>query len=145
MRAEKELFSEFLRKNGIRYSQQRQHILETFLKSEKHLTVAELYELVRKKYANVGYATIYRALKIICDSGFAREVDFGTGVARFEHAYGHEHHDHLVCTSCGKFIEAVDPEIEKLQERMARKHGFLARRHTLQIFGICSKCNRKRS
>ncbi len=140
MEAPKAVFGQYLRDKGVRRSDQREHILNVFLKTEKHLTMADLYGIVRKKYPKIGYATVYRAMKVICDAGLASEVDFGDGVARFEHKYGHEHHDHLVCLECGTFIEAVEPKIEKLQEDMARKHKFTAMSHKLQIFGTCRRC-----
>jgi Fur family ferric uptake transcriptional regulator len=65
----------------------------------------------------------------------------GDGTARFEHKYGHEHHDHLVCVVCGKFIEVADPQIEMLQNQLARKHGFIPKRHKLDIFGKCAECS----
>ena len=140
MKAPKAVFSQYLSDKGIRHSRQREHVLDVFLKTEKHLSAADLYSLVRKKYPSIGYATVYRAMKVVCDAGLAIEVDFGDGVARFEHKYGHEHHDHLVCLKCGRFIEAVEPKIEKLQEALARKHKFTATSHKMQIFGTCNRC-----
>ncbi len=106
--------------------------------------MADLYSLVRKKYPKNGYATVYRAMKVICDAGLAGEAGLGDGTARFEHKYGHGHHDHLICLECGRFIEAVEPKIEKLQENLARKHRFTAMSHKLQIFGFCKQCNGKK-
>jgi Fur family ferric uptake transcriptional regulator len=64
-------------------------------------------------------------------------------VTRYEHEYGHEHHDHLICERCRRSIEVVDPRIEELQEKLARDHGFVMTRHKLDMFGICSKCMAK--
>ena len=133
----------YVRDKGIRQSEQRAKVLDVFLKTERHLSVAEIYELVRKKYSTIGYATVYRAMKVICEAGLAREVDFGDGASRYEHKYGHEHHDHMICLKCGKFIEVMSPAIEKLQEKMAQGHGFTPVRHKMQIFGICKKCKVK--
>ena len=144
MKSPKAVFVQYLKDKGVRASSQRDHVLDVFLKTERHLTMADLYGTVRKKYPKIGYATVYRAMKVICDAGMAREVDFGDGMARFEHKYGHEHHDHLVCLKCGRFIEAVEPRIEKLQEGLARKHRFTAMSHKLQIFGFCEQCNEKK-
>ena len=77
----------------------------------------------------VGYTTVYRTLKLIQKSGLGREVDFGDRVSRPEHEYGHPHHDHMVCLKCGKLLEVYEPEIEALQEK-------LAKRKTLLRFGI---------
>jgi Fur family ferric uptake transcriptional regulator len=135
-----DVFNNYLKENNIRNSEQRNNVLEVFLNTEKHLTVAELYNLVNKKYPEIGYATIYRAMKVICDSGIADELDFGDGVKRFEHKYGHDHHDHLICVECGKYIEVCNPQIEKLQDEMGKKHGFKIYRHKLNIYGVCKEC-----
>ncbi|MDP1852873.1 MAG: transcriptional repressor [Candidatus Omnitrophota bacterium] len=136
------VFTQYLKANGIRQSTQRDSILEVFLGTEKHLSAIELYNLVRRRHPNIGYATVYRAVKVICNAGLAEEVDFGDGVARFEHKYGHEHHDHLICTKCGKFIEVRQPNIEKLQEDLAKEYRFIPTRHKFQIFGICKNCKK---
>jgi len=82
-------------------------------------------------------------MRVICDAALARGTDFGDGVRRFEHKYRHQHHDHLVCLKCGRVIEVISPEIENLQERLARRHDFTAIRHRMQIFGTCRDCKRK--
>ncbi len=147
MKSPKDVFSQYLKNKGIRQSEQREHILGVFLRIERHLTTAELYGIVRKKYPNIGYATVYRAMRTICKAGLAEKIDFGDGATRYEHKYGHEHHDHLICLKCGRFIEAMKPEVEKLQEKMAKEHSFTPIRHKMQIFGICKRCkanNKKR-
>lgn len=137
----KTVFKQYLKKNGMLQSQQREQILDIFLKTEKHLTIDELYTLVKKKYPKIGLATVYRAIKVICDAGLAREADFADGVKRFEHKYQHQHHHHLICLKCHKIIEIASPEIEKLQKKLAKKHDFSLVRDTMEIFGICKTCN----
>ncbi|MBF0432158.1 MAG: transcriptional repressor [Fibrobacteria bacterium] len=143
MKSEWEIFAAYLRKNGIRRSEQRENVLDVFLKTEKHLTIEELYFLSKKKSPEIGYATVSRAMKVICDAGLAEKVDFEDGITRFEHKFGHEHHDHLVCVNCGTFIEVRNDEIEKLQEKMAKSKGFTIIRHKLQLFGLCRECQNK--
>jgi len=143
MKSAKTVFKQYLKNKGMLHSKQREQILDVFLKTEKHLTVDDLYELVKKKNPRIGLATVYRAMRVICDADLAREVDFGDGVRRFEHKYRHQHHDHLVCLKCGRVIEVMSPEIEKLQERLAKKHKFTPVRHRMKIFGTCSKCKRR--
>jgi len=139
-KAEQQIFNDFVRGKGLKQSDQRQEILMTFLKIEKHLTADELYRLVKKKNPKIGFATIYRTLKLLCESGLCRELKLEDGSVRYEHLYGHDHHDHLICVKCGKFIEVVDPEIEKLQERLAKKEGFTLQGHKLLMYGICREC-----
>ncbi len=140
MKSAKDVFNQYLKDKSIRNSRQRGQIADIFLKTERHLTIAELYKLVREKHRNIGYATVYRTMKLISIAGLAEKVNFGDGVVRFEHKYGHQHHDHLICLKCGRFIEAMKPEIERLQEKLSQEHGFTATSHKLQIFGTCKQC-----
>lgn len=140
MRKEIELFKEALRKSRLKITRQRLKVLEAFLKTEKHLSCEELFLIVHRDAPEVGYTTVYRTLKLIQKSGLAREVDFGDRVSRLEHEYGHQHHDHLVCLKCGKFIEVYEPEIEALQEKLAKTKDFTPVRHKMEIFGYCRRC-----
>lgn len=133
-------FGDFLAEKGLRMTPQRGLILEVFLRSERHLSSEDLYNLVKKKDRSIGQATVYRTLKLLSESGIARGVDFGEGMTRYEHDFGHEHHDHLICERCRRSIEVMDPRIEDLQEKLAREHGFRITSHKLDIFGICSAC-----
>ena len=144
MKSVKTMFRQYLKNNGMLNSKQREQILDVFLKAENHPTIGDLYELVRKKNPKIGLATVYRAMRVICDAGLARESDFGNGLRCFEHKYQHQHHDHLVCLKCGRIIEVMSPQIEKLQEKLAAEHNFTPLRHTMQIFGTCRQCGRKR-
>lgn len=144
MRKETELFRNGLKKNNLKVTSQRLKILEVFLKTESHISCDDLYRIIRKDNPAIGYATVYRTLKLIQESGLAREVDLGDRVFRLEHEYGHSHHDHLICLKCGKLIEVFDREIESLQERLARKQKFFPLRHKMEIFGYCESCKDNR-
>ncbi len=137
---EEKIFDYFVKSKGLKHSDQRRGILRTFLKTERHVTADELYRLVRKRNPAIGFATIYRTLKLFCECGLSRELKLENGSVRYEHLYGHEHHDHLVCVKCGNFIEVMNPEIEKLQKRLAKKEGFILQEHKLLLYGICRKC-----
>jgi len=137
---EQKIFDEHVKKTGLKQSEQRRDILFAFLETERHLTADELHGLVKKKNPSIGAATVYRTLKLLRECGLCSEFKLNDGTTRYEHLYGHEHHDHLVCTSCGALIEVVDPEIEKLQEKLAAQHGFSISTHKLEIYGICGKC-----
>ena len=145
MESAQKVFQEYLKAQGMVRSQQREQILDVFLGIEAHTTIDDLHARVKKKHPKIGLATVYRAMKVICDAGLADEADFGDGIRRFEHKYRHQHHDHLVCTECGQLIEVVCPEIEKLQEDLAQQHGFTPVRHEMQIFGLCRKCGEGKS
>ena len=125
--------------DGGKRSRSRSAIIETFFKANVHVTVDELTNDVRKKFPRIGAATVYRTLKLLVRTGYAKELDFGDGSRRYESNLS-AHHDHLICTGCGKVIEFKDPEIEKLQDLVTRRHGFLSEGHRLDIFGRCRIC-----
>ncbi len=136
----KDIFSDYVREKGLRNTRQREAILETFLSSGKHITVEDLYNSLRRRNPGIGYATVHRNLKLLCESGLANEIKVGTDKARFEIKYGHEHHDHLICIRCGRFIEVKDERIERLQDKLAEANDFIPVRHRLEIYGLCKKC-----
>lgn len=115
-------------------------MLEAFLRTEKHVTVQDLYDLMRKQGINIGYTTVYRTLKLLSECGLASEVDFNDGKTRFEHKFAHPHHDHLVCLKCGRTIEFHDSQIERLQKKVSKTKDFLPQDHSLVIYGICKEC-----
>lgn len=142
MKQEKNIFIDFLRKKDLKLTKQREIILNAFLKTERHLSTEELYDVIRKKDSKIGQATVFRTLKLLAQAQVARQIDLGGKIKRFEHKYGHQHHDHLICTECGKFIEAVDLDIERLQNKLCRRFEFKSASHRLEIFGICKICRK---
>jgi len=142
--SEKQVFSEHIQKTGLRHTAQRDLILEIFLRTEEHLSSEDLYWLVHKEDSSVGHTTVYRTLKLLTDAGLAREVRFGDGKTYYEHHYNHEHHDHMICTECGKVIEFFSPAIEKLQDKMAGSFGFRPTHHSLRLWGVCSDCQQSK-
>jgi len=142
MRKEIEILREHIGSKGLRNTPQREEVLRAFLSTERHLSIDELHKIVKRKNPLVGYTTVYRTMKLLLECGLCAEIDFGDGIQRFEHKYGHEHHDHLICTKCGRFIEAAKPEIEKMQEILAKEKGFVITHHKLQLFGLCRKCRK---
>jgi Fur family ferric uptake transcriptional regulator len=140
---EKEILLEHLQRAGLRRTGQRDLILETFLRTEEHLTSEDLYRLVQREDPSVGHTTVYRTLKLLTEAGLAREVRFGDNKTYYEHHYNHQHHDHMICTGCGKVIEFYSPEIEALQDQMADNFGFQPTHHSLRLWGVCSDCQKK--
>lgn len=140
---EKRVFLEHIQKSGLRRTSQRDLILEIFLRTEEHLTSEDLYWLVQKEDSSIGHTTVYRTLKLLIEAGLAREVRFGDGKTYYEHHYDHDHHDHMICTECGKVIEFFSARIEEMQDKMADKYSFLPTHHSLRIWGICEDCQKK--
>ena len=137
-------FERYVLEKGLRHTEQREKILEVFLKTERHVSTQELYDLVRRRHRGIGYATVARTVKLLEEVGISRQVDFGDGVQRYEHKWAHEHHDHLICIHCGSFVEIQSEQVEKLQDKLVRRHGYTQVSHKLDIFGVCPKCQRKR-
>src|ERR1700750_1293293 len=102
----------------------------------------DLYQLVKKEDPTVGQTTVYRTLKLLSAAGLAREVRFGDGRTHYEHNYKHQHHDHMICSQCGKIIELFSAELEAIQDAMAAKHKFEVTQHLLRIIGVCADCRR---
>ena len=140
MSKEKGIFINYLKKRDLKLTGQREKILDIFLKTDKHLSVEDLYSIVKRKDPRIGQATVFRTLKLLCEAQLAKVVDFGDKKVRYEHSYGHRHHDHLICNKCGKSIEVMNSKIEKLQEGLCKEKDFLVERHSLEIFGICKNC-----
>jgi len=136
-------FDEFARRRGLKSTRQRDTIVDVFSRAGGHITVSELLDKVRRKNARVGYATVYRTLRLLCEAGLADERHFGQGLARYERAGG-GHHDHLICTSCGRVEEFENPAIEELQDEVARTHRFRVVSHKHEIYGICARCQEGR-
>lgn len=134
----KERWREYLQENGLNTTQQRELIVDAFLRCHDHISIDELLARVRKRNKRVGYATVYRTLKLLVDSGLAHQRQFGDGQARFEVAG--EHHDHLICSKCGLILEFEDDEIERLQDKIAQRlGGFKVVRHRHELYGLCPK------
>lgn len=135
-------FSEYLKHKGLRVTPQRLKILEVFLRTEEHVSMEELFLLVRKSDSTVGQVTVYRTLKLLCEAGIASAVNFEEGLVRYEPRDLH-HHDHLVCERCGKKIEFINEAIEELQEAVCREHDFLPTAHHMVLYGICADCRKR--
>jgi Fur family ferric uptake transcriptional regulator len=135
--------NDYMSRHGLRSTEQRRLVTEMFFASSGHLSIEDLLDQVRIEEPRIGYATVYRTLKLLKECGLAFERHFGDGVSRYEVAWQDEHHDHLICVECEKIVEFEDDDIEKLQRKVATKHGFKLTRHKLELYGICSECQAK--
>ena len=130
----------YMDKKGLRSTDQRRLIVDTFFHADNHVCIEELLAKVRAKDPRVGYATVYRTLKLLTECGVANERRFGDGLTRYELADDATHHDHLICIECSDIVEFEEPRIEELQERVAKKYGFALRSHKHELYGLCAKC-----
>jgi Fur family ferric uptake transcriptional regulator len=139
---EQEVLLKHIQKRGLKRTAQRDLILDIFLRTEAHLSSEDLYRLVQKDDPSIGQTTVYRTLKLLTEAGLAREVRFGDGRTHYEHNYKHQHHDHMICSECGRIIEFFSAELEAIQDAMAAKHRFEVTQHLLRIIGVCAECRR---
>jgi Fur family transcriptional regulator, ferric uptake regulator len=139
----RERLNAHMNKKGLRSTDQRRLIVETFFKVGDHISIEELLAAVRNQDPKVGYATVYRTLKLLAECGVAFERRFGDGLTRYELADEEAHHDHLICVDCGKIQEFEEPDIETLQEAVAKKYGYEVRSHKHELYGVCPDCQKK--
>jgi Fur family ferric uptake transcriptional regulator len=134
-------FEEYLRRKKLRLTDQRKLIVNAFSRKKGHVSAEELYRYIQKTTSSIGFATVYRTLNLLADAGLASGKNFRDGFVRFECCReATKHHDHLICTQCGKIIEFTNTHIEKLQETVAKDHGFIIKDHSLEIYGRCHNC-----
>lgn len=139
-----ERWVDYQHRNSLKTTSQRELIVDVFLHSEDHVSIEELLSQVRLRNPRVGYATVYRTMRLLVDAGLAASRHFGDGQTRYEVA-GPEilHHDHLICTHCGLILEFENCEIERLQDKVAeRLGGFKIVQHKLELYGLCPKAQK---
>jgi Fur family ferric uptake transcriptional regulator len=138
------LWRAFLTNNGLNDSKTRDDVVAVFLETKAHIDLQSLHGLVRKRHPGTGFATVYRTMKLLEDAGLAHARRFGDArETLYEVAVGRSHHDHLICEHCGRIVEFVSPEVERLQDQIAAKHGFVLGRHRHELYGACSECRAK--
>jgi Fur family ferric uptake transcriptional regulator len=140
---EKQVLETYLRERGQKMTAPREAVLDAFLRLERHVTAEELLSAARRIDPSIGQATVFRTIKLLAEAGLAREACPDEGARRYEHAYRHAHHDHLICLGCGKVVEFRDPAIEKAQEAIYRAHGYKPSGHRLELQGYCPSCIKK--
>jgi Fur family ferric uptake transcriptional regulator len=136
------IFKEHLRRQGLKSTAQRDDIAHVFFASRGHISVEELYHQVKQVNSRIGYATVYRTMKLLTECGLAVERHFRDGEARYESAEGH-HHDHMICERCGKIVEFAELRIETLQAEVAHRLGFRFTGHKMELYGWCRDCQKK--
>ncbi|MBI5206700.1 MAG: transcriptional repressor [Candidatus Firestonebacteria bacterium] len=144
MENEIKFFSDFLSKRKLKNTLPRVTILKIFLSTEKHLTLEELYNIIKKQDPIIGFSTVYRNMKLLCECHLAREIHLDDNKIRYEHNYEHKHHDHFVCNVCNKSIEFLDEDLELLQNKISKKYKFTPQSHRLIVYGICDKCKKSK-
>ena len=132
-----EILRDYLKKNGLKITAQRETVLNYLLRVGKHMGPDDIYNSLRQTDPRLGRATVFRTLKLLERCGLASHVTSADGRHKFEAKYGRPHHDHMICVDCGETLEFTNNFIEQLQEKVARKHHFeiLIKYNSLGFFG----------
>jgi Fur family ferric uptake transcriptional regulator len=136
------ILERYMAERGLKSTRQRNLIIDVFFDLHGHLSVEEVWARVRQDDPRVSVATVYRTMKLLSESGLAHARNFGDGQTRYEPAVGREHHDHLICTRCGTIIEFENDQIERMQDAVARRHGFKVTSHKMELYGLCKNCQK---
>ncbi|MHB1000922.1 MAG: Fur family transcriptional regulator [Armatimonadota bacterium] len=105
-----------------------------------HFEADDIVIGLRHSGNRVSRASVYRTLPLLVECGLLRDVYSAEKHCHYEHVFGHEHHDHLICSGCGSTIEFSNSEIEAMQDRICKEYGFFPVRHKLEITGLCKEC-----
>jgi Fur family transcriptional regulator, ferric uptake regulator len=133
--------SEELKSSGLKATLPRLKILEVFERTQRrHMTAEDVYKALIGEGSDIGLATVYRVLMQFEQAGLLTRSNFESGKSVFELNEG-QHHDHLVCLSCGRVEEFFDPEIEQRQRNVAVSRGFELQEHSLALYATCTKAN----
>ncbi|MBK8576207.1 MAG: transcriptional repressor [Elusimicrobia bacterium] len=139
------LLRQSIKTRGLRETSQREWVLRFLAQAKGHLSQEEIFEGLRSQQAGIGRATVFRTVKLLEEIGLVSRVTFADGQHRYEYAHERQHHDHMICMECGEALEFSSPAIERLQNRVARARGFSVRWHRHEMFGLCSRCARKKA
>ena len=136
-----ESFKKILKESGLKYTRQREIVLNILYHSDTHFTPESLYMEIKRKEPNlnVGIATVYRTLNLLEESEMVTSISFGAAGKKFELA-NKPHHDHLICKNCGKIVEFENSIVERQQALIAKEHKFKLTGHLMQLYGICETC-----
>lgn len=127
----------FCARHALKSTRQRAVLLDVVLSRPGHFSLDEVFAAAAAELPVIGYATAYRTLKLFLEAGLIAPIDLGDGVSRYEVVRHEDHHDHIVCTGCGRVVEFVDPHIEQLQVEVADRLGFELVAHRMDLRGRC--------
>lgn len=133
-------FESHLHKKHLKMTSPRREILEKVGIFHDHFDADGLFTELRASGSTVSRATVYRTLELLDEAKLVRKTNFFDQKAFYEFSFGHEHHDHLICMTCGEIIEFHDPIIEKRQDAIVKEHGFHISCHSHKIYGTCPAC-----
>lgn len=134
---------EELKSTGLKATLPRLKILDIFQKgAQRHMTAEDVFRILLEERSDIGLATVYRVLMQFEQAGLLIRSNFESGKAIYELDEG-QHHDHFVCTACGKVEEFFDAEIEKRQQIVAKAKGWVVQDHSMALYGHCAECAKR--
>ncbi|MDQ1258628.1 MAG: Fur family transcriptional regulator, ferric uptake regulator [Pseudomonadota bacterium] len=129
-----------LKSTGLKATLPRLKILEIFQKgAQRHMTAEDVFRVLLQEHSDIGLATVYRVLTQFEQAGILSRSNFESGKAVYELNEG-KHHDHFICTACGKVEEFFDADIEKRQQSVAKSKGWIIQDHSMALYGLCAQC-----
>jgi Fur family ferric uptake transcriptional regulator len=142
---QRKIFRDFLRERNLKQTKERAAVLDEVFSFHGHFEPEDLYLRMKRSGSKASRASVYRTLHLLVESGLVEKVT-RTGKGNvYEHTFGHSHHDHMICHSCGGIIEFYSPELEGLQQEICRQHNFTGTSHILEIQGSCERCEPKKA
>ena len=143
-RHEKQELERILVQHGHQNTDEVLDILEVFLAQENHQTAKDLQHRLKIRGSRHDLEDVQKALDLFTHLGFAQATSIDGREIRYEHKHLGYHHDHLICTRCGRVEDFLNPHIEALQLEAARNKGFIPLEHRMEIYGLCANCVRER-
>jgi len=141
---ERRQFKALFKQEKIDRFEDRYKVLEAFLQNEQHVTVDSLWLVLKDKKISLSSEFIEETLELMCRFGFAHKNRFENGIVHYEHRHLGQHHDHMICTKCGKILEFKNDQLEQLQSQVVSGFGFHMLQHRMEIYGICADCLKTR-
>ncbi|MBF0254034.1 MAG: transcriptional repressor [Candidatus Omnitrophica bacterium] len=140
------IFREYCRSRRMRFTPERQVIIEEAYRRHGHFDVDALFAVIRKRRPElkIARASVYRAMPVLAGAGLVREAFSDNHRTLYEHTLGHNHHDHLKCVRCGQVAEFYADEIDRAQSKLCEARGFEMLWHVHVISGFCSRCRSKK-
>jgi Fur family ferric uptake transcriptional regulator len=132
-------FADYLLKAGHKYTSQRKNVVSELFKIHEHFDIEQFANMLRKRNIKVARATVYSTIKLLLECKLIRKIRMSQGNVVYEHIYGHEHHDHLICLDCDRVVEVHDDDIEARQIKLCESHGFVLESHVHNLYVKCKE------
>lgn len=142
----KVIFKEYCKTNEMRYTPERDIVIEEIYRKYEHFDIDSLFLRIRKSHPKIKLAkgSIYRTIPHLLKAGLIRLSFTDNGHSCYEKTLGHQHHDHMKCVDCGTVIDFYSKEIDRLQDTICKKLNFKMIWHVHMLGGYCSKCKSKK-